>query len=136
MPTTLMLTLLAIPSATDVMRQEPAPSVRWWPYKTGLDEAKRRNVPLFVVARAPYSFWCVRHGEELTRNRTNVRRINERFVPVCLSWTESDQKDMPVMEALGIQSFPTIIIMRPDGTVLHFLEGFLTAEKLETILSE
>src|SRR5947208_2612228 len=102
MATTLLLTLLAIPGATPVMRQEPAPAVQWRPYAEGLDEAKRLGMPIFVVARAPNSFWCQLHAEEMAKSRSNVRRINEKFVPVVLSWTERDVRDIPAIESLGI----------------------------------
>ncbi|HEU4404775.1 MAG TPA: thioredoxin family protein [Polyangiaceae bacterium] len=102
-------------------------------FPRALAEAKRRGVPLFVDAWAPWCHTClslranVLHGGALSA-------FGDRFVWASID-TERDE-NAAFLERYPVTVWPTLWFLRPDGEPLARWLGALTADELVTLLGE
>jgi thioredoxin-like negative regulator of GroEL len=105
-------------------------------YSAAKREARQTNRPLVIDFGTAHCVWCDKLDASTFRDSVVVKLLGEHFIPVKVA---ADQ-DPQLAEALGVQSFPTLVFARPDGKILGMHDGFVDAEKfkgqLERALSE
>ncbi len=79
-------------------------------YAAALNEARTRNVPLFVDAWAPWCHTCVFMREHVL-SRPELARHNPRFV--FLSIDTEHEHSAPFVEKFPVESWPTLFIIDP-----------------------
>jgi len=95
-------------------------------------DAKRSGRPIFVDTWAPWCHSCLAQAEVLTA--PSLARFAEHFV--WLSLDVERESAAPFLQRFPQPAYPTLWILRPDGTPLLRWVGTLTAPQLAELLTD
>ncbi|MEZ6045512.1 MAG: thioredoxin fold domain-containing protein [Planctomycetaceae bacterium] len=89
-------------------------------------EAKQTGKPMLLKFTAEWCTFC--HKMEKSFDRTDVSQlVNENFVPIKVDADENKK----LVKEIGIDGFPTTVIISPDFQVLQKITGYLEADELK-----
>ncbi|MDQ0788854.1 thioredoxin domain-containing protein [Streptomyces sp. B3I8] len=99
--------------------------VDWWPWEAGaFEEARRRNVPVFLSVGYSACHWCHVMAHESFEDDDAAVYMNEHFVSVKVDREERPDVDAVYMEAVqaatGQGGWPMSVFMTPDGEPFYF----------------
>lgn len=94
-------------------------------------EAAQCQRPLLVVVGARWCGPCRKMHAETFPNPAIVARVNSQFVPVLLD-AEAQAADV---KRLGVDAFPTVLVVSPEEKVVGRLTGFQSASQLNARLA-
>ncbi len=129
------LVLLAARVATGLYEERHPPRVpdliRWRPIGDATAEALRARKPLLYDFTADWCAPCQSMQREVFADRAAAERIERMFVPVRVLDRRREQGRNPaevdsLQQRFGVNSFPTLVIVSPDGgdpTVLLGYQG-------------
>lgn len=92
-------------------------------YNAARKEAAEKGRPLVIDCRKNQCPWCDRLESTTLRDSAVTSMLNKKFVALRLQL----EKDPRLIEALGIEAFPTTVLAAADGKILAKLEGFKEA---------
>jgi thioredoxin-like negative regulator of GroEL len=96
-------------------------------YNKARQEASSKGVPMFIDIGTENCFWCKQLDTRTFKDPAIIALLNERFVPLKV-----DAERLPfLVQALRIQSYPTLVLSNPEGKIVDFQEGFLEAGPLK-----
>ena len=108
-----------------------AEEVQWrHDYAAARRDAEKTGRPLLLDFGTEGCSWCRKLDLTTFRSAAVVRLTNERLIPVKIDAEQSER----LTQAMGVQSFPTIIIALHDGKILKRQEGYLDAAELRPML--
>lgn len=124
-PVVCFLAALVLPAGA------PAEEVRWRSdYAKALKEAASTGRPMLLNVGGENCYWCKQLDARTFKDADVIKLLNERVVPLKVD----GDRDTYLVQALKIQSYPTLVFASSDGTILGFREGFLEADKLHAQL--
>ncbi|MFJ5560054.1 thioredoxin domain-containing protein [Streptomyces sp. NPDC093250] len=99
--------------------------VDWWPWEQGaFEEARRRDVPVFLSVGYSACHWCHVMAHESFEDQATADYLNEHFVSVKVDREERPDVDAVYMEAVqaatGQGGWPMSVFMTPDGEPFYF----------------
>ncbi|MFE7358537.1 thioredoxin domain-containing protein [Streptomyces sp. NPDC057543] len=99
--------------------------VDWWPWSGGaFEEARRRDVPVFLSVGYSSCHWCHVLAHESFEDEETAAFMNEHFVSVKVDREERPDIDAVYMEALqaatGQGGWPMSVFMTPAGQPFYF----------------
>ncbi|MEU3946249.1 thioredoxin domain-containing protein [Streptomyces sp. NPDC029526] len=99
--------------------------VDWWPWEAGaFDEARRRDVPVFLSVGYSACHWCHVMAHESFEDRETADYLNAHFVSVKVDREERPDVDAVYMEAVqaatGHGGWPMSVWLTPDGEPFYF----------------
>ncbi|MCX5341256.1 thioredoxin domain-containing protein [Streptomyces atratus] len=99
--------------------------VDWWPWETdAFEEARRRDVPVFLSVGYSACHWCHVMAHESFEDDDASEYMNEHFVSVKVDREERPDVDAVYMEAVqaatGQGGWPMSVFMTPDGEPFYF----------------
>ncbi|MFD9216104.1 thioredoxin domain-containing protein [Streptomyces sp. NPDC059544] len=99
--------------------------VDWWPWGAGaFEDARRRNVPVFLSVGYSACHWCHVMAHESFEDDDTAAYMNEHFVSVKVDREERPDVDAVYMEAVqaatGQGGWPMSVFMTPDGEPFYF----------------
>ncbi|MEV5931579.1 thioredoxin domain-containing protein [Streptomyces sp. NPDC052079] len=99
--------------------------VDWWPWEQGaFEEARRRDVPVFLSVGYSACHWCHVMAHESFEDQATADYLNEHFVNVKVDREERPDVDAVYMEAVqaatGQGGWPMSVFMTPDGEPFYF----------------
>ncbi|WP_190344589.1 thioredoxin domain-containing protein [Streptomyces venezuelae] len=99
--------------------------VDWWPWGAGaFEEARRRNVPVFLSVGYSACHWCHVMAHESFEDDDAAVYMNDHFVSVKVDREERPDVDAVYMEAVqaatGQGGWPMSVFMTPDGEPFYF----------------
>ena len=89
-------------------------------------EANEKGLPLFIKCYSDGCYHCQRLDAGPFRDPANVDLLSDRYIPLKVDGTKSPK----LIEALRIQSYPTMIIAATDGKIISFIEGYQETKAL------
>src|SRR4051812_27004978 len=92
-------------------------------YGSALKEAAQQGKPLFVNVGTPDCFWCKKLDAGPFLDPEVLRLLNDRCIPLKLD--ANAPANNYVVQALRVQSYPTLIFASHEGSILGYQEGFL-----------
>jgi thioredoxin-related protein len=121
---TLAVTCLLLNAATLARAADP---VQWRAdYNTARAHAQKANAPLVVVVGSEACLYCRKQDATTFRDPALADLLNAKAVVVKVNGVENPA----FVEAMKIQIYPTTVIATPDGKVVSFLQGYVTADQL------
>ena len=107
--------------------------VRWrHDYPAARKEAAAAGKPLLLDFGTEACTWCRKLDATTFRTPAVVELINDRFIPVKVD----GDKDAWLTRAAGVEAFPTLVFLSPEGKVLGRQDGYADAGKLLPILRQ
>ncbi|MFG3286984.1 thioredoxin domain-containing protein [Streptomyces sp. NPDC048111] len=99
--------------------------VDWWPWgPEAFEEAKRRDVPVFLSVGYSACHWCHVLAHESFEDEVTAAYLNEHFVSVKVDREERPDVDAVYMEAVqaatGQGGWPMSVFMTADGEPFYF----------------
>ncbi|MCP9944795.1 thioredoxin domain-containing protein [Streptomyces somaliensis] len=99
--------------------------VDWWPWEAGaFEEARRRDVPVFLSVGYSACHWCHVMAHESFEDDDTAAYLNEHFVSVKVDREERPDVDAVYMEAVqaatGHGGWPMSVFLTPDGEPFYF----------------
>ncbi|MFD4261227.1 thioredoxin domain-containing protein [Streptomyces sp. NPDC058534] len=99
--------------------------VDWWPWEAdAFEEARRRDVPVFLSVGYSACHWCHVMAHESFEDDHVAAYMNEHFVSVKVDREERPDVDAVYMEAVqaatGQGGWPMSVFMTPDGEPFYF----------------
>src|SRR3954465_8662924 len=93
-------------------------------YARALKEAQEKGRPLLVDVGTENCYWCKQLDQRTFKDPELVKLLNERCIPLRIDGSSNKY----LVQALRIQSYPTLVFAGPDGTIVAYKEGFLEAD--------
>ena len=99
--------------------------VDWWAWEpAAFEEARRRDVPVFLSVGYSSCHWCHVMAHESFEDAGTAAFMNERFVNIKVDREERPDVDAVYMEAVqaatGQGGWPMSVFMTPDGAPFYF----------------
>jgi uncharacterized protein YyaL (SSP411 family) len=105
-----------------------ADDIRWRSdYAKALKEAVETDRPLLLNVGTENCYWCKQLDARTFKDAEIVKLLNDRFIPLKVD----GDRNTYLVQALKIQSYPTLVFASADGNILGFKEGFVEADKLQ-----
>lgn len=106
------------------LRQHTHNPVDWWPWSAAaFEEARRRDVPVFVSIGYAACHWCHVMAGESFEDPAVAAMLEERFVSIKVDREEHPDVDDTYMAAVqamtGQGGWPMSVFTTPDGRVFH-----------------
>jgi len=106
---------------------------RWYSYEDGLIKARSDKKRLMLVFYTTWCKWCKKLESETLTDKEVSKLLSSDFIAVRIDAESADRvvhemRQMAMFEladAYGVQSFPTIWFLEPDGSRAKELKGYL-----------
>ena len=117
--------LLALVVALASLPASAAESGVAWKHnlKKAAAESKRTGKPILLQFKADWCGYCHKMLRETFPDRKLARQVEACFVPVLLDVDENEK----LVETIGVNAFPSTIIISPELDVIGRVRGFHTA---------
>jgi thioredoxin-related protein len=126
--TPLLLACVSLAMALGTARSD---DVQWRKdYNEARKEASEKDKPLFLDFGTADCSWCKRLDTDVFQNKDVIAQVNEQFIPIRID----GNRDPRLVEALRIQSYPTLVFASPDGKILVVQEGYVDAGRFQELL--
>ncbi len=96
-------------------------------YARAMKEAAEKGRPLLVDVGSDNCYWCKQLDVRTFKDPELVKLLNERCIPLKVNGSNNAY----LVQALRIQSYPTLVFAAPDGSIVGYKEGFLEAGPLK-----
>ncbi|OWK46641.1 thioredoxin family protein [Fimbriiglobus ruber] len=127
-----VVSVLTVAAGLFATGEARAQEVNW---RTDLTAARKEAVqtgrPLLLDFGFEGCVWCRKLDATTFRAPTVVAALNERFIPVKVDV----EQDGEISRAMGIKSFPTLVVATPDGKVVDQHSGYMDVRQLMALLS-
>ena len=95
-------------------------------------EAAAAAKPLLLDFGTESCLWCKKLDATTFRDRSLVELVAERFIPVKVD----GERQEALTQSLGVQAFPTIVLLSAEGKVIGRHEGFADVAKMTALLRQ
>lgn len=95
-------------------------------YNRARAEATETGKPLLIDFSTQHCYWCKRLDTTTFRDHAVSSAIASHCVPLKLD----GDREQRLTQALNIESYPTLVLASPDGTVIDMVVGYVDARKL------
>jgi thioredoxin-related protein len=127
------IAILACFSLAFTSRAASAQDVRWrHDYAAARKEASDTGRPLLLDFGTEACVWCRKLDATTFRDPRVVKLLNERFIPVKIDGNKEER----LTASLGIDAFPTLVLVSPSGKVLARNPGYADAAQMMALLNK
>lgn len=99
--------------------------------KKAAAESQKTGKPILITFTASWCHYCHKLLDETFTDQKVIARVNQYFVPVVLDADENEK----AVELLGIEAFPSTVVISPELNVLGRITGFHKAPQMAQHLS-
>jgi thioredoxin-related protein len=101
-------------------------------FRAAQREAQESGKPLFLDFGTQQCHWCQQLDATTFRVPAVARLLNDNFIPVNVD----GNRDRELTGKLGVQSFPTLVMLDPAGRVINRQVGFCEAGPMTGFLNQ
>ena len=127
-----VLVLLAVVFLRAGWPAPPPPDAVGWSHdlRQAFALARERKVPLLVNFTADWCPPCQLMHREVYSDPAVGDLIQDRFVPLEVDMTQPGQEQVAMARLYGIDGWPTLLVLQPDGRPLAAIPGYMPKEAL------
>ncbi len=105
-----------------------ASEVKWnQDFRQATQISAEQKKPMLVMVSAKWCGYCQKMLNTTFRDQKVIGHLNECFVPVYI---DADKHE-DLVEQLGVEGLPTMVILSPDRKVVKKVSGYLSASQLD-----
>ena len=131
MPRMAAVVLLAVIVALLTSSPLQAQDVRWRSdFASARKEATAAGKPMLLDFGTEACSWCRKLDATTFRDRSVVDLLNASFVSVKVD----GEREERLAQSVGVQAFPTIVLVSPEGKIIARHEGYADASKMMAML--
>ncbi len=151
LPAAVLAALLAIVAAiphpeaatsTKPAAAKTASAPAWRGWDAGLAEAKKTGRPVLVDVYTDWCGWCKRMDRDVYSKPEMVDYLSKNWVTVRLNaeagtlvhYQGHETTEAAIAQQFGINSYPTTMMLKPNGEFLVNVPGYLAAGDFKTVL--
>lgn len=116
--------------------------IEWVKYDVGLKQAAEEGKYVLVYFWNHGCGWCKRMEQDTYANEKVMDIVNAYFTPVMVNAGSNEYYNTKngrittrqVVNKFRLRGFPTSCFLKPDGSILTCLPGYVPPQKFETIL--
>ncbi len=105
--------------------------IQWKGYTDGMALAKSRNKHVFLYFHADWCAYCKKMEATTFKEKNIWSFLNENFVSIQVD----TEKDTEISDQWKVRGLPTVWFLKPDGTKLDNLPGYVDEEYLFKVLN-
>ncbi len=105
--------------------------IQWKEYTEGMKLAKSGNKPVFLYFHAEWCAYCKKMEATTFKDEKISAYLNENFVSISID----TDKDTEISTQWKVRGLPTIWFLKPDGTKLDNLPGYVDEDYLLKVLT-
>lgn len=105
--------------------------ILWKGYSEGMALAKSRNKHVFLYFHADWCTYCKKMEATTFMDKKIRTYLNENFISIQVD----TEKDTDISNQWKVRGLPTIWFLRPDGTKLDSLPGYVDEAYLSKVLT-
>ena len=105
--------------------------IQWKEYAEGMKLAKTRNKPVFLYFHAEWCTYCKKMEQTTFMDEKVLTYLNENFISIRID----TDKDTEISNQWKVRGLPTIWFLKPDGTKVDNLPGYVDEEYLSKVLT-
>jgi protein disulfide-isomerase len=94
------------------------------------EQAKESGKPLVLFFTTDGCFFCDKMSKETFKNENVAKELADGFVPVVVH----TRKNLDLVRRLGVQAFPTTLIVSKDAKILAAMPGYLNVAQMRETL--
>jgi protein disulfide-isomerase len=125
-----MIAALAVMMTCAAVCAAPPNDVWYQDVDAAWAKAKESSRPLVLFITTDGCFACDKMSKETCKNETVVKELSEGFVPVVVH----TRKNMELVRRLGVQAFPTTVIISKDAKIIAAMPGYLNVAQMRETL--
>ena len=115
----------------DQPQKQVSQNIEWKAFDKGLAQAKAENKNIFLYFHAEWCTFCKKLKATTFQDKKVVRFLSDRFVSISV---DTDVEKM-VTGNYGVKGLPTIWFLKPDGTRISNIPGYVDEKKMMKILN-
>jgi len=115
----------------DQPQKQVSQNIEWKAFDKGLAQAKAENKNIFLYFHAEWCTFCKKLMATTFQDKKVVRFLSDRFVSISV---DTDVEKM-VTGNYGVKGLPTIWFLKPDGTRISNIPGYVDEKKMMKILN-
>ena len=119
------------PSSLEISTEVRFSDLGW---EKALNEAKASGKPIFLNFHATWCAPCKLMKFRTFTNKELAEYLNSNFINIRLDGEEGEGKVL--MEALGLNAYPSTLFIGPDGNMIWGKTGYLGPNELLNIAKE
>ena len=105
--------------------------IQWKGYGEGMELAKRLNKHIFLYFHADWCTYCKKMEATTFKDKKVWAYLNENFISIQVD----TEKDTEVSAQWKVRGLPTVWFLKPDGTKLDSLPGYVDEDYLSKVLN-
>lgn len=111
----------------------PPSSIGWIKsYDEGLEEAQKKNKPIFLYFWAVWCSFCAKMDKEVLSDSEVSKLLTESFIPVLLDVDK--EANLKYLSDYRVVGTPTFVILTPQGELLRGTVGYKTKKEFMDFL--
>lgn len=112
-------------------RNQKSTGIQWKEYSQGLEQAKSQNRHVFLYFHAQWCAYCKKMEQSTFKDDSIASFLNKNFINIQID----TDKDKEISDQWKVRGLPTIWFLKPDGTRLDNLPGYVDSDFLGKVLT-
>lgn len=142
--------LALIIASTQIYSDDPSynksgeSKIIWHSLDEGLKQASQNEKHLYIEFMTDWCGWCRKLEKDVYTNQEIIDLLNNDFIAVRINGDsnekiiykgESISQQILTKKEFNVNGFPTMWILKPDGSKLTMLRGYQTSDFLQEALT-
>ncbi|MBL8819407.1 MAG: thioredoxin family protein [Planctomyces sp.] len=112
--------------------EEPEQGVQWIVSpKDAMHAVEVQQRPMLIYLTGEQCVWCRKLERSTLSDESITATIQQRFVPLKVDGA----KHADLMKNLQVRGLPAMLVVAPDGSVLHRIVGYVEPDELSEALN-
>ena len=104
--------------------------ISWAGYSEGMSSAKNENKHIFLYFHAEWCTYCTKLKKTTFKDKDVRKMLADKFISIAID----TDKHREIAKQWRVTGLPTMWFLRPDGTRISNIPGYVTADQMMKFL--